>query len=146
MPPTTTTTPETRLLSAQLRAQDPKALARVVAMLRRKHGDIGATVEALGVKRSTWYRWAAEVPGFAEAIEGLVRAPGGQGGTWTLNGVTKRPIEWAAELGHKPKTLLMRVASGMPLERALTRGPLREAPAAEPAAKKKRAKRRAKTT
>ena len=65
--PGTTVSAETRLLAAQIRTKDPKAIAKVVAVLKKKAGNIEATAEALGIKRGTWYLWAKEVPELAAA-------------------------------------------------------------------------------
>lgn len=67
--PGTTVSAETRLLAAQIQTKDPKAIAKVVSVLKRKKGNVSATVEALGIKRATWYLWAKTVPELAAAVE-----------------------------------------------------------------------------
>jgi len=67
--PGTTVSAETRLLAAQIRTKDPKAIAKVVSVLKRKAGNIEAAAEALGVSRKTIYAWSWIVPELKAALD-----------------------------------------------------------------------------
>lgn len=121
-------TPQTRLLSAQIRTKDPEAIARVVATLRANRGDVSTTVNEIGIKHRTWYRWTEEVAAFAAAVAEHTRAPGAEV-LITVGKETKRLGEWATEKGLKPRTLAMRLASGLTPAQALTAGALERRPA-----------------
>lgn len=138
--PGTTVSPETRILAAQVKLKDPKTIAKIVAVLKRKAGNVQAAAEALGVSRKTLYAWTWEFPEFKAAMAEHSQGRG-RVNLITFKGETKPLGQWAEELGHKPNTLSMRISNGVPLERALTPGPLREK-AAAPAAKKKKARKK----
>lgn len=72
-------THETRALSAKLKLGDKEALAEVVAVLKSKGGNVSETVEALGIKRATWYKWVSELPELAAAVEAHMRGRIGRG-------------------------------------------------------------------
>jgi transposase-like protein len=72
-------TPETRLLAAQVRLGEPKAIKRVISELKRAKGNVSATAAALGVSERTLYVWrdvnAEFKAAFDENVRGLGRPP-----------------------------------------------------------------------
>lgn len=119
-------TPETKLLANQVKHGEPKAIAKIANALQRHKGNVQKTAKALGLGRATLYKWSTSIPELKEVMAEHAR---GRGNTnlITYKGVTKPLSEWADDLGHKRSTLNMRILSGVPLERALTKGPLWEA-------------------
>jgi hypothetical protein len=60
---------ETRLLAAQVKLGDEKALRRIKAALRSNDGDVSKAAEELGVHRVTLYQWGREVPAVKVLLE-----------------------------------------------------------------------------
>lgn len=67
--PRASVSPETRLLAAQIKLKDPKAIARVAASLKKHAGNLAHTALALGIARQTLYRWTWELPELKEALD-----------------------------------------------------------------------------
>jgi hypothetical protein len=134
-------TRKNRRLVGQVQDVDPEAIAKIAAALQGHKGNVQKTAKALNVGRSTLYKWATSIPELKAVMAEHAR---GRGNTnlITYKGVTKPLSEWAEDLGHNRSTLNMRILNGVPLDRALTKGPLWEAgktPAKKkPASKKKR--------
>src|SRR6478735_5187627 len=72
----TAVSPETRLLSAQIRMGDPKTIKRIVSVLKKKKGDIPATAQELGVSVRAIHLWRSVSPEFAAAFDEESRGRG----------------------------------------------------------------------
>ena len=87
--PGTTVAPEIRLLAAQLKTGDPKAIAKIAAALRRHHGNVRATSAALGLNHGTLYKWAVSVPELKAVLAELGRGREAAQHPITFKGETK---------------------------------------------------------